>query len=155
MLTTDPHGRAQLNCSSCHTVHGNNAKALVKDDKDNFCGILSHQCRGAIQESVGASAGDDNIRCSSCHFPDDTQRSDAGARHRLDLSELPFANTPARMRSSIRSPRPICSTVAAAPNATTRMVRRTIVCWHNRVTASAFSVTAFRRRIALRIPAWR
>lgn len=71
MLTTDPHGRAQLSCTSCHTVHENEAQGLLKDDKQNFCGTCHVGVVAQFKSRSAHPLTTDNIRCSSCHFPDD------------------------------------------------------------------------------------
>jgi DmsE family decaheme c-type cytochrome len=71
MLTTDPHGRAQLACNVCHTVHGNKARSLVKDDKDDFCGTCHTNVVAQFKSRSAHPLATGNIRCSSCHFPDD------------------------------------------------------------------------------------
>jgi DmsE family decaheme c-type cytochrome len=71
MLTTDPHGRAQLACNSCHTVHGNKARSLVKDDSENFCGTCHTNVVAQFKSRSAHPLMTDNIRCSSCHPSDD------------------------------------------------------------------------------------
>jgi DmsE family decaheme c-type cytochrome len=70
MITTDPHGRAQLGCTTCHTVHGNHAKGLVKDDKNNFCGTCHTGVMAQFKSRSAHPLVTENIRCASCHFPD-------------------------------------------------------------------------------------
>jgi DmsE family decaheme c-type cytochrome len=71
MITSDPHGRAQLNCSSCHTVHGNKAKYLVKDEREEFCASCHTDVMAQFQSRSAHPLVTGNIHCSSCHFPDD------------------------------------------------------------------------------------
>lgn len=79
MLTTDPHGRAQLACNSCHTVHGNKAKSLVKDDLENFCGTCHTNVVAQFKSRSAHPLVTDNIRCSSCH-PADNRKDPVLAR---------------------------------------------------------------------------
>lgn len=71
MVTTDPHGRAQLNCSTCHTLHGNHAKALVKDENENFCGSCHTSVLAQFRSRSAHPLVTNNIECSSCHYPSD------------------------------------------------------------------------------------
>lgn len=82
MLTTDPHGRAQLMCTTCHTMHGNEAQGLVKDDKQNFCGTCHTGVMAQFKSRSAHPLTTSNIRCASCHFPDD--RNDAMLARGID-----------------------------------------------------------------------
>ncbi len=67
MATTDPHGRAQIGCLSCHKIHDNPNKALVIDGRDNYC--LS--CHTAVESEFRRRSAhpleSGNIRCVDCH----------------------------------------------------------------------------------------
>jgi len=63
MVSTDPHFKADLSCSSCHSVHGNKNEFLVKEDLDNFC--VSCHLSTAMEFQQRSASG--NIRCVDCH----------------------------------------------------------------------------------------
>jgi DmsE family decaheme c-type cytochrome len=70
MATTDPHGRNGYNCSSCHTIHGNHNRMLVKDERENYC----IECHNVVEAQFKARSAhpleSGNIRCTDCHLFD-------------------------------------------------------------------------------------
>lgn len=67
MASTDPHGRAGITCTSCHTIHNNRAPHLVKDDTENFCGTCHSSVRAEFEERSAHPLVANNIRCTDCH----------------------------------------------------------------------------------------
>jgi DmsE family decaheme c-type cytochrome len=67
MATTDAHGRNGYNCSSCHTIHGNQNRMLVKDERENYC----LECHNVVEAQFKARSAhpleSGNIRCTDCH----------------------------------------------------------------------------------------
>jgi DmsE family decaheme c-type cytochrome len=67
MMSTDPHNRTEIVCLTCHTVHDNLNRALVKDDAQNFC-VTCHTTVAADFKRRSAHPLESmNIRCSDCH----------------------------------------------------------------------------------------
>jgi DmsE family decaheme c-type cytochrome len=67
MVSTDRHSREDLTCVSCHTIHDNYIKKLVKEDLDNFC-LSCHTSIGAeFQRRSSHPLDSNNIRCVDCH----------------------------------------------------------------------------------------
>jgi DmsE family decaheme c-type cytochrome len=67
MVTTDPHMKADLSCTSCHSVHGNRNNYLVKEDLNNFC-VSCHEATAAEFSRRSAHPIESgNIRCVDCH----------------------------------------------------------------------------------------
>lgn len=67
MVDTDPHGRAGMICSDCHTVHGNDTPALVKDDQENFCTTCHPNVAAQFESRTAHPLLSENIRCTDCH----------------------------------------------------------------------------------------
>jgi len=70
MISTDPHSRTELTCTSCHSVHDNPNNSLVKENLDNYC--LSCHTTTAFefkQRSVHPLESG-NVRCVDCHTLD-------------------------------------------------------------------------------------
>lgn len=67
MVTTDPHSRADLSCSSCHTVHGNMNEYLVREDLDNYCVSCHSSVAMEFQRRSAHPVESGNIRCVDCH----------------------------------------------------------------------------------------
>ena len=67
MMSTDPHNKADLQCSSCHTIHNNMNAKLVKEEMPNFClschttTQMDFHMRSAHPLEVGA------VSCVDCH----------------------------------------------------------------------------------------
>jgi DmsE family decaheme c-type cytochrome len=67
MVSTDPHQKAGLTCSSCHTVHYNSNKHLLKEDMDNYC-LSCHQSVSMDFEKRSAHPLNSKIiTCTDCH----------------------------------------------------------------------------------------
>jgi DmsE family decaheme c-type cytochrome len=67
MASTDPHLRQGYNCSSCHTVHGNRNRFLVKSDNDNFCTECHNSVALEFKRRSAHPLESGNIRCTDCH----------------------------------------------------------------------------------------
>ncbi len=67
MATTDPHGRAQIGCLSCHKIHDNPNKALVSDDSDNYCLTCHTAVASEFSRRSAHPLESGNIRCIDCH----------------------------------------------------------------------------------------
>jgi len=67
MVSTDPHLKADLSCSSCHTVHGNRNEYLVREDLDNFCVSCHSSAAMEFQRRSAHPLESGNIRCVDCH----------------------------------------------------------------------------------------
>lgn len=67
MVTTDPHGRAGLDCASCHRVHENENEFLVKDDSENYCA----GCHTTVMAQFSARSAhpihEGAVKCLDCH----------------------------------------------------------------------------------------
>ncbi len=67
MITTDPHSRSGLPCSSCHKIHDNVNAASLIDAEGNFC-LTCHQTVGAQFASRSAHPlHEGNVQCNDCH----------------------------------------------------------------------------------------
>ncbi len=67
MLSTDPHSRTDISCLSCHKIHDNPHRMLVRDEDDNYCaachtGVAAEFKRRSVHP---LEAG--NIGCTDCH----------------------------------------------------------------------------------------
>ncbi len=71
MFTTDPHGRAQLGCNTCHKVHGNKNQYLVRDDGENYCATCHTDVMAEFKSRSAHPLVTGNIKCASCHYPRD------------------------------------------------------------------------------------
>jgi len=67
MVSTDPHFKADLSCSSCHSIHGNENEFLVKEDLDNFCVSCHSSTAMEFQRRSAHPVESGNIRCVDCH----------------------------------------------------------------------------------------
>jgi DmsE family decaheme c-type cytochrome len=67
MMTSDPHGRAQIGCLSCHKIHDNHNKALVTDDSDSYCVTCHTSVRTEFSRRSAHPLESGNIRCTDCH----------------------------------------------------------------------------------------
>lgn len=67
MATTDVHARAELPCSSCHTVHGNSSEHLVHDEESNYCLNCHLEVKADFQMRSSHPLHSGNIECVSCH----------------------------------------------------------------------------------------
>ncbi|MBD3381472.1 MAG: hypothetical protein GF404_04665 [candidate division Zixibacteria bacterium] len=69
IVTTDPHFRQDFGCSSCHKVHDNDIRYLVKDDSDNYCTTCHNGVALKFNRPSSHPLESGNIRCSDCHYP--------------------------------------------------------------------------------------
>jgi DmsE family decaheme c-type cytochrome len=67
MVTDDPHVGADLTCSSCHKVHGNRSRYLVKEDLDNYCASCHEAVVMEFQQRSAHPLESGNVRCTDCH----------------------------------------------------------------------------------------
>jgi len=68
MTTTDPHNRADMSCTDCHTIHANKNESLLKEDLQDFC-ISCHSSTAAEFNRRSAHPFEsENISCVDCHF---------------------------------------------------------------------------------------
>ncbi len=72
MITTDPHGRNDLNCSSCHTIHSNPNHYLVKDDGEDYCLQCHSVVKTQFEDRSRHPLMSGNIHCVDCHKFGDT-----------------------------------------------------------------------------------
>ncbi len=75
MVSTDPHSKTDLNCSSCHTIHDNHTEGLVKEEMEDFC--LS--CHGSVMMDFERRSAHPlhamAIECTDCHDLSATEKS--------------------------------------------------------------------------------
>lgn len=67
MVTTDPHSRTDLSCSSCHSIHGNMNEYLVRENLDNFCFSCHSSVAMEFKRRSAHPVEPGNIRCVDCH----------------------------------------------------------------------------------------
>lgn len=67
--SSDPHSRTDIGCLSCHKVHNNRNRALVKDDGDNYCGTCHTEVMGQFKRRSVHPLESGNVRCTDCHRP--------------------------------------------------------------------------------------
>jgi DmsE family decaheme c-type cytochrome len=67
MVTTDPHSKVGLECTSCHSVHGNRNEFLVKEDLDNFCVSCHGATAAEFNQRSAHPVESGNVRCVDCH----------------------------------------------------------------------------------------
>jgi DmsE family decaheme c-type cytochrome len=67
LVSTDPHRRAELNCSACHTMHDNANEHLVKDSLDNFCLHCHTTAAFEFNRRSNHPLKTGNIKCIDCH----------------------------------------------------------------------------------------
>jgi DmsE family decaheme c-type cytochrome len=84
MISTDPHARAGLECTTCHQVHGNSARGLVKDDRQEFCKTCHIEVNAQFKSRSAHPLESGNIRCADCHSMAD--RKDPMLARGLDWS---------------------------------------------------------------------
>lgn len=65
--TDDPHSKAYLSCSSCHQIHNNLNRKLVRDDTDNYCASCHPATVMEFQQRSAHPLESANIRCIDCH----------------------------------------------------------------------------------------
>jgi len=67
VVATDPHYRANVACLSCHTIHNNKNRSLVKDDGENFCATCHTTVAAEFKRRFVHPLESGNIRCTDCH----------------------------------------------------------------------------------------
>lgn len=67
MVSTDPHNRTEIACLSCHKIHGNFNKTLVKDDRENYCVSCHLSVMTEFRRRSAHPLESGNIRCTDCH----------------------------------------------------------------------------------------
>jgi len=67
MVISDPHARAGLNCTSCHTIHGNNLPRLLPDDRATFCLDCHPEIKSEFARRSAHPLESGNITCLDCH----------------------------------------------------------------------------------------
>jgi DmsE family decaheme c-type cytochrome len=71
MIEGNAHSRNNLNCESCHKVHGNTAKGLLKEAEPSLC----YHCHGNIEAQFASPyrhpVENGVVTCSECHMPMD------------------------------------------------------------------------------------
>lgn len=73
MMESDPHGRLEIRCTDCHTVHSNTNEYLVKDDKDNYCVVCHTSVATEFKRRSAHPLESGNVRCVDCHKPGENQ----------------------------------------------------------------------------------
>jgi len=69
MVTDDPHGRNDINCSDCHQVHNNSSLKLVKDDDQKFCQNCHLNVAAQFKSRSSHPLESGNVNCTDCHMP--------------------------------------------------------------------------------------
>jgi len=67
MVNTNPHGRANITCLDCHSVHNGKSLNLLEDDKGNYC-LSCHrtiEARFMLRSFHPFKGG--NVSCIDCH----------------------------------------------------------------------------------------
>jgi DmsE family decaheme c-type cytochrome len=67
MVTSDVHSRAELACTSCHSIHDNQHDKLVLDDEGNYCLTCHTEVKADFKMRSSHPLNSGNIRCVSCH----------------------------------------------------------------------------------------
>jgi DmsE family decaheme c-type cytochrome len=67
MVADDPHGRADIGCLDCHSIHNNKNRALTKDDNQNYCGTCHQPIAAEFKKRSFHPLESGNIRCVDCH----------------------------------------------------------------------------------------
>lgn len=67
MITSDPHGRADIGCLDCHSMHNNKNKALAKDDRQNYCTACHEPVAAEFRKRSAHPLESGNIGCIDCH----------------------------------------------------------------------------------------
>jgi len=67
LYSTDPHNRTDVRCLSCHRIHDNHNRALVKDDEDNYCTACHTTVAAQFKRRSTHPLESGNVRCIDCH----------------------------------------------------------------------------------------
>lgn len=63
-----PHARADLNCTSCHSVHASKSEvALLKDDQPKLCFTCHADAKPSFNMPFHHPVNEGVVRCSDCH----------------------------------------------------------------------------------------
>ena len=73
MVSSDPHGRVEIGCIECHSVHSNVNEHLVKDDSDNYCAVCHTSVAAEFKRRSAHPLESGNVRCVDCHMLDGTE----------------------------------------------------------------------------------
>lgn len=65
--TDGAHAKAYLSCSSCHKIHDNLNRKLVRDDTDNYCATCHPTALMEFKQRSAHPLESSNIRCIDCH----------------------------------------------------------------------------------------
>jgi len=63
------HGKAALDCSSCHTVHGKANKTLLKESRGKVCLSCHEDVQAKFQLNEHHRLPEGSMDCMSCHDP--------------------------------------------------------------------------------------
>jgi DmsE family decaheme c-type cytochrome len=77
----DSHSNLELNCASCHRIHGF-SRALLLDDRAGFCLECHSEMRAKFSRRSSHPVLQDNVTCLSCHLF--TRRADHNVVYGLD-----------------------------------------------------------------------
>ena len=67
MVTTDPHSRAGLTCTSCHTIHADNAPRLLPDERADICLNCHTEIKSEFSRRSAHPLESGTITCLHCH----------------------------------------------------------------------------------------
>ncbi len=67
------HADRKLACTSCHQIHGGNAKLLAQPSQPQLCTQCHQQIRSALMKPSHHPIREEKMVCTSCHNPHGTQ----------------------------------------------------------------------------------
>ena len=67
MISTDPHSRTDIRCLSCHRIHDNPNRMLVRDDGDNYCAVCHTAVAMEFKRRSVHPLESGNVGCTDCH----------------------------------------------------------------------------------------
>jgi DmsE family decaheme c-type cytochrome len=70
MMSTDPHNRTEIACLTCHDIHDNLNRALLKDDAQDLCVTCHSTVAAEFKRRSAHPLESGNIGCTDCHFAD-------------------------------------------------------------------------------------
>jgi DmsE family decaheme c-type cytochrome len=75
MHETNVHAANQVNCSSCHKIHGGKMAGLLRDSEPQLCYGCHPGVEGEMAQSYRHPVSDGVVKCSECHMTlDETAR---------------------------------------------------------------------------------
>jgi DmsE family decaheme c-type cytochrome len=75
MLEKNVHVTNDVNCSSCHKLHGNTRNALLESDEPDLCLGCHTSVAGQFARPYRHPVNDEIVKCSECHMTlDETRR---------------------------------------------------------------------------------